>query len=328
MIQNSSFNQNMNGLRPPDIRTFLSLIRNMATGEEPIVERLRREIEATRGLCQYNTTRNKTTAVNTFERFISEAKPHRPITIRNLSADHIKAFECWALRSCKPSTVALHMRCLRSLVNRINGQGIMLFRHVRTGNCQTEKRAVSEETINRLAHLQLRPKSPLAVARDIFLLCFYGMGIPLIDVVFMKKSQIQGGYITYFRKKTHRKVRIRVCPELERIVSTLGNHDSPFLLPILTTDDGERQRRQYQYFYLRYSKELALLSTMLGGGVRLTSYVARHSWASIAYRNNVSINIIAQALGHANTNITYAYIKEIDNQLLDDANLTVLEAVR
>ncbi len=311
----------------PTLQTVFQKTKKPAASKELLVETLRNEIDKTKTLCKYSTTKNKNTAVNVFEHFINEVL-HSTITIHNVDADHIKAFELWALKSNKPSTVALHMRCLRSIFNRINGSGTELFKHVRTGNCQTEKRAVSEETINKLAKLSLRKHSPVAMARDIFLMCFYGMGIPLIDVVYMKKSQYKNGFITYFRQKTHHKVKVKVSPQLEKIIKSVSSDSSPYLLPILDSDDEEVKHKQYRRFYQQYSRNLSKLSMLLGKDVHLTSYVARHSWASIAYKKGVNINLIAQALGHANTNITYAYIKEIDDSLLNDANMIVLRAVQ
>ena len=176
--------------------------------------------------------------------------------------------------------------------------------------------------------LRIGNGTSIALARDIFLFCFYGMGIPLIDAVMLRKSQLQGGYISYRRQKTNRKVKIRVSAELQRLLDLLSPADSPYLLPILTTNDRTEAKRQYRRFYQRYMRALAKIATLSNLDYRITSYTPRHSWASIAYKNNVDINIIARALGHANTNITYAYIKEINDSQLESANIIVAHAVQ
>ena len=168
----------------------------------------------------------------------------------------------------------------------------------------------------------------MAFARDIFLFCFYSMGIPLIDAAHLKKSQLKNGRITYYRHKTHRMVSIEVVPELAELLKRLTHENSPYLLPILTSEDETEKKKQYKRFYQRYRRALIKLSAILGDDIHLTSYVARHSWASIAYKNGISINIIAQALGHANTDITLAYIKELDNSLLHEAVRIVCQVTR
>ena len=311
-------------------------VKNNVTNPEskgtPLIQRLREEKERQKDLCSESTDKNRKTAINALEAFCKQTMTGQPsLTLEELSEDHIKAFEIFELREgSKPSYVAEHMRSLRSLINKIidPAKGCQLFRKVRTSNCQTDKRAVSEEVVNLLKNLLLPENSRMAFARDIFLICFYGMGIPLIDLAFLKKSQLKDGYITYYRQKTHRKVRVKLTPELKELLDRLSTEDSPYLLPILTSEDTQVARKEYRRFYQRYSRALARISEILGNGVHLTSYVARHSWASIAYKNGVDINVIARALGHANTNITYTYIRDIDDSMLADAGRIVCNAVQ
>ena len=304
-------------------------IQSWNTRKVPLVNRLRQEIESARLTCSQSTTTNRITAVNALERFLREAMPGQAgMTAEAMTAEHVKAFERWALdNGNKPGYVALHMRNLRALTKRIRDDGSELFRLVRTSNCQAGKKAVSEETIRKIR--QMPAASPGdALARDVFLFCFYGMGIPLIDAVHMKKSQLRDGYITYYRHKTHRKVKVEVVPELREILERLTPNDSPYLLPVLTTEDNAGARRLYRSFYQKYSRSLARLSHRIGMETRITSYTPRHSWASIAYRNSIDLNTIARALGHANTNVTMTYIREIEDSQLGSANRIVCDAIQ
>ena len=305
---------------------------NNSHEKENIFDRLRREIEQTREGSAEKTTINKHTAVNTFEKFYKQKWPdHACNSIDELTEDTFIALERWALdNGLKPNYVALHMRNLRAIINRINGRGIQLFRHVCTRNGQSEKRAVSEDTIHQIEII----KSSDTVSSDesracaIFLTCFYGMGIPLIDAAYLKKKQYKDGKIVYFRQKTHRKVTIDVSPELARLLEELQTPpDCPYLLPILTSTNKHEAMKEYRAFYQKYRRRLHDISQKLDNPVCLTSYTPRHSWANIAYKNNVDINVIARALGHANTNITYAYIREIDDCALFAANEIVCRAI-
>ncbi len=301
--------------------------KKAAQPELTLVNTLRHQVETMRLQSSASTHKNRVTAVNTFERFVLSVKI--PITIKGLTVDHIKAFERWALdQGMSPGYVALHMRSLRALINHINGRGKLLFKQVRTSNCQTEKRAVSEETIRQIRELQLPKNTNLALARDIFLFCFFGMGIPLVDAVRIKKTQLCNGYISYRRKKTGRLVKIKVGEELMQLINRLMPPDSPYLLQVLTTTDRAMAQKEYKRFYQRYMRALKNISKIIGLDYHLTSYTPRHSWASIAYKHNGSINTIAQALGHANANITYAYIKEIGNKQLEQVSELVVQAVQ
>ena len=245
----------------------------------------------------------------------------------NITPGQIKALERWLLDSgMSPNYTALLMRSMRALINRINQRGCELFKDVRTQRCQTVKRAVDELVIKRLRTMKLdNPKEDQA--RNIFLFCFYGMGIPLIDAAMLKKTQLKNGHISYRRQKTGRLVTIAVGPELEQLIKHLSQNDSAYLLPILTSADRTETQRQYRRFYQRYMRALRKLSVGLNSECHLTSYTPRHSWASIAYKNGIDINVIARALGHANTNITYLYIKEINDTQLECANRLVMQAL-
>ena len=293
---------------------------------ETLVSRLRQEVSDTQNQCKPSTHKNRITAVNTFERFLNE---HGPIALDDLTPDHIKTFERWASdNAMAPGYVSLQMRALRALFNRINGRGNELFKHVRTANCQTEKKAVSQEVVRQIKELELPDGSKISRYRYVFLFCFFAMGIPLIDAVMLRKSQLKDGYITYQRQKTKRQVRIKIGPDLEQLLKRLTPKDSPYLLPILTSTDSIQVRKEYKRFYQRYMRGLKRISAMIGGDHHLTSYTPRHSWASIAYQKGVNINVIARALGHANANITLIYIKEISDPQLENANQIVMQAIQ
>ena len=274
-----------------------------------------------------STIKNNKTAVNCLERFLTERGIAPSLTVAQLTPYLIKSFEQWHIeKGYKLSYSAQNMRCLRAMLKRIAGREIKLFSEVRTSNCQTEKRALSEETMRRVADMQLSEHSFTAFARDLFMACFYGMGIPLVDLLHIRKSQCTNQRITYYRRKTHRKVEIEICPEMQTIIDRYADDSSPFLFPVLTATDSSESMRQYRCFYQKFSRSLGHVARQVGEKA-LTSYQARHSWASIAYKNHVSINDIAQALGHSNTKITQAYIKDIDISHLSKANNIVKTAV-
>ena len=72
---------------------------------------------------------------------------------------------------------------------------------------------------------------------------------------------------------------------------------------------------------------LKRLGEMASINHQLTSYVSRHSWASIAYDSNVDLAIISKALGHANPQHTLIYIRQINDSRLYDANQQILKKV-
>ena len=279
-------------------------------------------------ICQ-STYENYNTAVNLLEKFILKTMPDRRFTPANVTPGHIKALEHWLLDNGKsPNYCAQTMRSLKALFGRLNRRGSELFAQVRTSPYPTEKRAVNEEVIHQIATDDEVTDTRVACARDIFMVCFLCMGMPLIDAAHLRKSQLRDGRITYYRHKTHHSVTVTVEKELQKLLDRLTPRNSDFLLPILSGNDESQYMQQYRRFYQHYMRCLKRLSARISPDCRLTSYTPRHTWASIAHRKGIDTNTISQALAHANTQVTRVYINDICNEQLQNANKIVISAVK
>jgi integrase/recombinase XerD len=92
-------------------------------------------------------------------------------------------------------------------------------------------------------------------------------------------------------------------------------------------DELKVMERQYSSTLCYYNQELKKLGNMVGVKIKLTSYVARHTWASLAYINKVDLAVISQALGHSSTTTTQIYIKGINGNIVFKANRLVLNTL-
>ena len=295
---------------------------------KPLVTQLREEIEKAELTCSRSTTVNRHTAVNNLEKFFKEnpGLGHRT-TLKSLTPDHIRAFERWHFDSnLSQSYSACNMRNLRALINRIVGKEGAgwcheLFADVRTKNAEPKKaKAVDREVIQKMNCLELSEDSFEYKARDYFMLCLLTQGMPFIDLAHLKKEQISEGRIFYYRHKTRCQATPVILPEANEILRRNQAEDSSYLLPILTSEDPRQAELQYKNFLQKYNRALGKLAKMIGPNVKLSSYVPRHTWASIAHEIGISDNVISQALAHKNTSTTEAYMKRICDNKLDQAS--------
>lgn len=246
----------------------------------------------------------------------------------------LKHYEQYLLgEGCKRNTVSLYLRMLRSICNQAVRRGVAsippgLFDEVFTGTDSSEKRAVSPSIIRRLHDVDLSACPALEVSRDFFLLSFYLRGIPFVDLVRLRKSDICKGVLRYRRSKTDHLLTVSIEPCAQAILKKYASRvkDSPYLLPVITKE-GAAGYRQYQSALRRYNHHLERLSSMLGVRVKLTSYVARHSWATAAYHQGIPVSIISESLGHASEKVTYTYLASFDNRTLNRANRKVIALV-
>ena len=281
-------------------------------------------ITAMQSQVQPSTIDNYQTVRRSFLRFLNT-----DIALDSIDGNMLQSYQRWLRdRGLCLNTISCYMRSLRALLSKSQIVGAevcsTIFKHVYTGQARTEKRALTEQTIERLRAMKLKPKTFLAFVRDIFLFSFYAQGMPPVDVAFLRKDQIRDDSITYYRRKTGQRVTLRVEPCMKQIIDRYHRHDSPYLFPILTEEKPEAAYRQYQQWLNRYNRNLKRLAAEAGITERLTAYAARHTWASEAYSIGVELPVISKGLGHTNPNTTLIYLREINNQRLEKANRLIL----
>ena len=203
-----------------------------------------------------------------------------------------------------------------------------LFSSVACGSVPTEKRAISAETIALLHAADLSGVPRLDRCRDLFMLSFHLQGMPFVDLAHLRKSDIQGGLIAYRRHKTGGTVCVSLIDPARDIFDKYADEvlDSPCLLPLITLS-GADGHRQYQSALRRHNRQLKDLGSYLGIKETLSSYVSRHSWATLAYHNGVDVGVVSQAMGHHTEEVTRIYLSSFDQQRLAEANHIVLQAI-
>lgn len=249
-----------------------------------------------------------------------------------ITSEEMQRYEHWLKgRGVKLNTISYYMRVLRAVYNKAVDKDLIPqkhpFRSVYTGIEKTQKRAVGVDVILKIKEFDLSYDQHLDYARDLFMFSFYLRGISFIDMAFLRKEDCRDGVITYNRKKTGQKLVIKMEPCMVQIIEKYKHlaEDTIYLLPIIRSDNPRSSQAQY-YNALRYqNKQLKKVGILLQiPGLNLTSYVARHSWASIARSNEIPISIISESMGHTSEAVTRIYLQSLDQVKLDQANRKIL----
>lgn len=227
-----------------------------------------------------------------------------------------------------PNSVSYYMRNLRAMYNEAVERGYAEqtnpFRHVYTGIAKTVKRALPLSAVRDLRCLDLTHDSLSALARDLFLFSFYTRGMAIIDVAFLKKSDIKDGTLTYRRQKTGQRLSVRWEPQMQEIVNRHNDKDSDFLFPLIDSRKPD-YRRQYLGAYCRLNRRLKGIGRQLGLSSPLTFHRSRHSWATIARENNVPLSVICEGMGHDSEKTTRIYLASLDSSVVDKANSDIMK---
>lgn len=258
------------------------------------------------------------------------------LVIKNLTTGFFLNYEHHLLASgCSRNTSACYFRTLRAICRQAEQQKQLmdvrhLFNGLFMGYEETRKRALNIEQLRKVADADLEDAPSLGMARDLFILSYYLRGIPFIDLAYLRKTDIQDNVLCYHRSKTGRPLRITLEPWMWEIIERYrcDDSDSPYLLGIIRKPGSiPEERRQYESALRLYNKHLYRLSERLGLEVRLTSYVARHTWATLAYNEDIPVAKISAGLSHASEEITHTYLRSFSAEQLAMVNLQMASLI-
>lgn len=201
------------------------------------------------------------------------------------------------------------------------------FRRFTFRPAKTRKRSLP---VSMLRDLFEYPVEPFAeIYRDMFMLSFMLLGINMVDLYNLKELTNQGR-IEYTRSKTDGLFSVKVEPEAMAIIERYKGEKG-----LLSIADRWSDHRNFRH---QMNSAIKRIGKARGKGRRdgegngpfaeVTSYWARHSWATAAYEIGVPDDVISQALGHQGTGarVTEVYIlRSMDK--IDEANRRVLDWV-
>ena len=278
---------------------------------------------------RFATARHYRSTVRSFRNFLSDSSGNADIGIKQLNANVLCRYEAWlAMRGVRRNSSSFYMRILRASYNKIvaTNTATQLFSHVYTGIGKTRKRAVNEGVVLKLNELNLEQSKRLELARDIFLFSYSTIGMAFVDIAFLRKSDISAGRINYVRRKTGQQMTVKLEAIARNIIKKYAakTADNQRIFPIITSDDAATAYKQYRKALNQYNRNLLKLSELVDDEISISSYTARHSWATAARRHNIPLSVISAGMGHTSEKTTLIYLDSIENSEIDKANKEIL----
>lgn len=283
---------------------------------------------------------DQNTVAKVFDRFIAHKKNPRTKEIYRTTYNRIKAHlseevfkslkfedidlewlmdfdEFMALTAPSANARAINMRNLRAVCNfaidcEITNQ--YPFRRFKIKQEVTRKRNFDVETLRRIFNHPCAEEWQQKYL-DFFKLTFMLIGINCVDLCGLKR--IVGGRVDYIRAKTHKPYSVKVEKEAREIIERYAGEEH-----LLNFTESYAN---YRHFYNNLCNGLREIRDQLELE-ELTTYWARHSWATIAASLDIPKETIAAALGHGGNTVTDIYI-EFDKRKVDEANRKVLDWV-
>lgn len=292
------------------------------------LEFMQEEIFVLQNSNRFGTAQNYKKAKRCFAEFLNGVDlPFYAITQQLIENYNIFLIQRGMIRN----SASFYMRIIRSVYNRAVKQKkteqVYPFANVYTGVDCTRKRAVSEQIIQQLYKLNLPQNSPIALARDIFIFSFCMRGMSFVDIAYLKKENIQNNFIYYYRKKTKQLLTIKIEPCARQIIDRYKYYSKTYVFPLLTYTNTQQAYKEYQSSINNYNHLLKKISKILFLDNALTSYTARHTWATIARNHNVPLSVISASMGHRSEKTTQIYLESLENSTIDNANHEIIASV-
>jgi integrase len=143
------------------------------------------------------------------------------------------------------------------------------------------------------------------------------------DMMKLRWKDVIDDQIYYTRSKTKTNFRIKILPPVQKILDyyKTRKNGTDYVFPILLKDEltPSQVENRKKKTLKQFNKDLKEIAALCEINKSVSSYVARHSYANCLKQKGVATDIISESMGHQNIAITQAYLKELDNSLVDEA---------
>lgn len=233
------------------------------------------------------------------------------------------------------TTVGIYLRSLRTIFNNAIAEGLLskdLYpfgkRRYEIPTGKNVKKALTIDDISKIFYHQLPKGSTAEMCRDYWMFMYMANGINVKDMCLLKYSNVDGNTISFIRAKTARTkrivepIRIVLNDELKSIIAKWGNEPDPkkFIFPVLEDgQDLERQRNLIQQLTHLINDHMKAIAADLGIDRPVTTYFARHSFATILQRSGANVSFISEAIGHSSIRTTQQYLAGFEDEVKMEA---------
>ncbi len=262
-----------------------------------------------------------------------EFNGHLDIPFAEMDIVWLRRYEAFLRRKgLAENTIGIRFRTLRAIYNLAMEENIAdsenyPFKKYKVARLheETAKRSLSKDDIDRI----LAYKSTNRYMRfliDIFAFTYYCGGINFIDIANLTPANIIEGKLGYKRHKTSKLIKIPLQPQAIELIKKYHRKDSLYLFPILSDfhqTEIQKSNRIHKVIS-KVNQRLKEIGVDLGLPLTLTTYVARHSQATVMKRAGVSTAVIREIMGHSSERVTQIYLDSFDNEQIDNAMKNLL----
>lgn len=263
---------------------------------------------------------------------------YKPITmaLEAIDIDYLKGLELYLRqRGNKDNSIATRFAIFKAIYNKAVKEGKVTvkqnpFSLFQVGSlwAKTRKRAIDKDDIQRLIDLKIADSHKTEyqrLAKDLFLFSYFTAGMNFGDIARLRYKDIVKGRVNYSRHKTQKLLSFQLVPNALRIIekySKDSHAQEDYIFPILNCREHTTPQQVFNRLHKvlrKVNRELKILGEQIGLAMPLTTYVARHTYATVLKRSGVSVALISESLGHSDLSTTQIYLDSFENSQIDEA---------
>lgn len=252
---------------------------------------------------------------------------HLDIYFSEIDINWLKRYEAYLrIKGLADNSIGVRFRTLRTLFNKAISENIVKsdyypFKAYKVSKLRkgTVKRAITKADIELIINHKVESDySQLAI--DLFYFSYLSGGINFVDMAYLTYDNIVDKRLIYIRKKTKKLIKLPIQDKAMDIVKKYKSNNS-YIFPILSEfhkTDIQKENRVHKVLG-KVNKYLKAVGEELGLPIDLTTYVARHTYATVLKRSGVNTSIISESLGHSSEKVTQIYLDSFENSQIDEA---------
>lgn len=295
-----------------------------------------KEIERLESLGKYSSSSKHKSVFASLDAYKS-AK----IALETVDVDYLKGFELYMReRGNSDNSIATRFAVFKAVYNKAVKEGVIVpkqnpFIQFKVGSLwtPTRKRSITKEDIQKIIALEIphnyrsRYKQ---LAKDLFLFSYFTAGMNFNDIARLRHKDVINGRVYYSRHKTQKLLSFSLTPQATKIMERYTSpfyDDEDYIFPVFDTNVHKTDQQKFNRIVKSLRKVnycLKAIGKEIGLPFPLTTYVARHTYATVLKRSGVNIAIISESLGHSDLSTTQIYLDSFENSQIDEAMRNLL----
>ena len=269
---------------------------------------------------------------NSFFKFCKNQK----ILFKEIGVELLDKYETYLrVNGSNDGGIGVRMRAIRALYNDAIKKGVVdekyyPFKTYKVSKLKGRgfKKALTREEVKKIEDIDENSYPHIIEAKHLFVFSYYTRGMNFYDMMKLTWDNVVDDKIIYTRSKTKGRFIVKILKPVQEILDYYRdvNQATKFVFPILLKEGltpiqiENRKAKKLK----RFNSDLKKIAEIVGILKPITSYVARHSFATNLKQIGVSTDVISQSMGHQNISITSSYLKDFDDDIIDDANARLL----